>query len=112
MKKLAVLAVVFAGLAAFVYFYEIEGQEARDEAKKLEESLLRIKQDQISQVEIVRKDKDPIRLVKKDEAWMLESPIQTSADKTTSRRMISVTTAWWTPPCRSTSRPATRRRPC
>ena len=83
MKKLAVLAVVFAGLAAFVYFYEIEGQEARDEAKKLEESLLRIKQDQISQVEIVRKDKDPIRLVKKDEAWMLESPIQTSADKTT-----------------------------
>lgn len=82
MKKLAVLAVIFAGLAAFVYFYEIAGQEARDKAKQLEESLLRIKQDQISQVEIVRKDKDPIRLEKKDDAWMLESPLQTSADKT------------------------------
>ena len=83
MKKLIALAVVFAGLAAFVYFYEIEGQEARDKAQQLEESLLRVQQDQISQVEIDRKDAAPIRLDRQDESWALEAPLKTAADKAT-----------------------------
>ncbi len=83
MKKLAILAVVFAGLAAFVYFYEIAGQEGRDKAKQLEESLLRLEQKDISQVAIDRKDQDPIQLDKKGDAWMLEAPLQTAADKAT-----------------------------
>ncbi len=83
MRKLAVLAVIFAGLAAFVYYYEIVGQEAREKEKQREESLLRIEQDQVSQIEIDRQKENPIRLEKKEDTWMLESPLQTTADKAT-----------------------------
>ena len=54
MKKIGALLLIFLGLAAFVYFYEIEGQKTREEAKKLEESLLRSEQEDIIGLELSR----------------------------------------------------------
>ncbi len=83
MKKVAVLFVIFFALAAFVYFYEIVGESEREEARSLEESLLRTRQEEITAVEILRSQEEGILLSKEGEEWMLERPVKTSADNST-----------------------------
>jgi len=80
MKKLIILTVCFAGLAAFVYFYEIAGKEARDQAEELQQSVLRIEQDKIRSVEIDRAGQEPVVLEKADGNWVLRKPIDSLAD--------------------------------
>jgi len=81
MKKLAVLAVCFAALAAFVYFYEISGAEEREKTKQLEASLLGAEQGDITAIQIVRKEKPVVRLEKSGDSWMVREPYQSAADK-------------------------------
>ncbi|MFQ5930512.1 MAG: DUF4340 domain-containing protein, partial [Acidobacteriota bacterium] len=83
MKRILVLFGIFIALAAFVYFYEIKGQEKREEAKELEESLLRMKQEEITSVEISRPDKGPVTMKKEGEDWTIKQPVETSADRST-----------------------------
>jgi hypothetical protein len=83
MKKLTGLALAFVALAAFVYFYELAGEEARDAARELEESLFRIEEDAIVALGITRTGADPVELRKSDEGWFLEAPIEASADSAT-----------------------------
>jgi len=83
LKKVAVLFVIFFALAAFVYFYEIVGESEREEARSLEESLLRTRQEEITAVEILRSQEEGILLSKEGEEWMLERPVKTSADNST-----------------------------
>lgn len=80
MKKSWVLLFLFVGLLAFVYFYEIEGQEKREEAKEKQESLFRIKRDEVISAEVVRSGQEPMLLGKKGEVWAMESPLETAAD--------------------------------
>ena len=81
MKKIVALLVVFLGLAAFVYFYEIEGQKKREEAKELEESLLRTKQEEVTGLEVSRSGQQDVLLIKEGEGWTIQEPIETAADK-------------------------------
>ena len=83
MKKVGVLLVIFLALAAFVYFYEIVGESDREEARSLEESLLRTRQEEITAVEILRPQEEGILLSKEGGEWMLERPVKTSADNST-----------------------------
>ncbi len=83
MKKIGVLFLLFAGLTAFVYFYEIEGEKKREEARELEESLFQMKKEEITQVEIEASLKDLVRLQKDGERWVLKSPVETLADEET-----------------------------
>ncbi len=83
MKKIGVLSLIFLALAAFVYFYEIVGESEREEARSLEESLLRTRQEEITAVEILRPQEEEILLSKEGEKWMLERPLKTSADNST-----------------------------
>jgi len=53
LKKVGILFIIFLALAAFVYFYEILGEGEREEARSLEESLLRTRQEEITAVEIL-----------------------------------------------------------
>ena len=64
MKKIGVLFVIFLALAAFVYFYEIVGEREREEARSLEESLLRTQREEITAVEILRPQQESILLSK------------------------------------------------
>ncbi len=80
MKKLIILTACFAGLAAFVYFYEISGKEARDQAEELQQSVLRVEQDKIHSVEIDHQGQEPIVLEKVDDNWVLRKPIDALAD--------------------------------
>ena len=52
MKKIGLLFVILIGLVAFVYFYEIEGEKKRQEAKEREESLFQMKQEEVTSIEI------------------------------------------------------------
>jgi len=83
LKKVGVLFVIFLALAAFVYFYEIVGEGEREVARSLEESLLRTRQEEITAVEILRPQQEGILLSKEGGKWMLERPVQTSADNST-----------------------------
>jgi hypothetical protein len=83
MKKLLCLTLFLAGLSAFVYFYEIEGEEKREEARELEESLLRLEEDQITGLRIVKEDSPVIALNRDGDEWKLRKPLETSADQDT-----------------------------
>ncbi|MDA2935037.1 DUF4340 domain-containing protein [Acidobacteria bacterium AH-259-D05] len=83
MKKLILLLAIFLALGTFVYFYEIKGGEEREEARRLEESLLRLKQDEITAVEISRPQEETILLNKVEDRWVIKHPIETSADTST-----------------------------
>ena len=83
MKKVGVLFVIFLALAAFVYFYEIAGEREREEARSLEENLLRTRQEEINLVEILRPQGEGILLSREGEEWRLEHPVKTSADQST-----------------------------
>ncbi|UCF35863.1 MAG: DUF4340 domain-containing protein [Acidobacteriota bacterium] len=80
MKKLVILAAIFAALAAFVYFYEIEGEEAREKAEELEQSLLRLGEEEVLSVQISQTGKEPVQLEKEEALWVLKGPVQTDAD--------------------------------
>ena len=80
MRKIIVLLVAFLGMGLFVYFYEVKGREKREETQKLKESLLRMKQEEITLVEVQRPNVKGIVLRKKTDEWTIEEPIETLAD--------------------------------
>jgi hypothetical protein len=77
----ALLFLVAAALGAFVWFYEIEGEEARkaseDAAKRLFPEL---EADQISWIALTSSDGHPVRLERKEGSWRLVQPIEFRAD--------------------------------
>ena len=81
MKKVGMLFALFAGLALFVYFYEIQGEEAREQAQEREESLLRIEEDEITGMTIERGEDAPVELTRNESSWNLVAPIETGVDR-------------------------------
>jgi hypothetical protein len=92
MKKLSILAICFIGLAVFVYFYEIEGEDARKKAEELEQSLFRIEDDEVIEIEISLDGADTVQLKKEGEQWKLQKPIDSLADNGTVDSFISSVT--------------------
>ncbi len=80
MKKLVLLATIFLGLLAFVYFYEIRGEEGREQVRQMEESLLRLEQGEITAVVISPFQGESIALSKQEDQWMIERPIRAVAE--------------------------------
>ncbi|MFB3904250.1 MAG: DUF4340 domain-containing protein [Acidobacteriota bacterium] len=93
MKKILILLVVFAGLLAFVYFYEIQGEKAREEAKEREEKLISLERDKINEIEIARKGSEPVLLKKTGNDWSVHKPIETPADTSTVDSLLSAATS-------------------
>ena len=83
MKKVGVLCAIFLALGAFVYFYEIAGKSEREETKSLEESLLRMKREEITGLEILRPEAEGIILSKEAQQWVIVHPVETFADGST-----------------------------
>jgi len=83
MKKVGVLFAIFLALAAFVYFYEIAGETEREEAKSLEASLLRMKREDITGLEILRPEAEGILLRREAQQWVIQHPVETAADGST-----------------------------
>ncbi len=90
MKKVIVLLVIFAGLLGFVYFYEIQGEKGREEAKAKEESLLKLGESQVAELEVLRPAAGTTLAVQKSgNDWVLRKPIETPADPSTVDGFVS-----------------------
>jgi hypothetical protein len=80
-KTTAVLFAIAAALAAFVYFYEIEGEQAREEAKAAEKRLFPgLEQSAITSISIRIADASELRLERRDGRWQIVAPIDFAAD--------------------------------
>lgn len=79
-RNLGVVAVLFVGLGAFVYFYEIEGGKKREEAAEEAKKLFRFDKEEVSAISLVRGD-GSIVLKKENGGWKLVAPIEARADE-------------------------------
>ena len=80
-KTTAVLFAIAAALAAFVYFYAIEGEQARVDAKAAEKRLFPdVEQGEIASISLRVSDAPEIRLERRDGRWRIAAPIDFAAD--------------------------------
>ena len=80
-KTTAVLFAIAVALAAFVYFYEIKGEQARVEAKAAENRLFPdVEQAEITSISLRVSDAPEIQLERRDGRWRIVAPIDFAAD--------------------------------
>jgi len=80
-KTTAILFAIAAALAAFVYFYEIKGEQARVEAKAAEKRLFPdVEQTEITSISLRVSDAPEIKLERRDGRWRIVTPIDFAAD--------------------------------
>ena len=79
-RNLGIVAVLFVGLGAFVYFYEIEGGKKREEAAEEAKKLFQFEKEEVISISLVRGD-GSIVLKKENGGWKLVDPIEAEADE-------------------------------
>jgi Domain of unknown function (DUF4340) len=87
-KNLAMVAAIFAGLFAWVYFYEIKGEKKREDAAEKEKRVFHFEEKDISQITVKNADGEVV-LQKEKDNWKLVKPIETKADKSTADSLAS-----------------------
>ena len=80
-RNLGIVAVLFVGLGAFVYFYEIEGGKKREEAAEQAKKLFQFDKEEVKSISLDR-DSGSIILKKENGGWKLVAPIEAKADET------------------------------
>jgi hypothetical protein len=86
--KTLVLFIIFAILAAYVYFYEIQGGEERELAEKEAKKIVTINKDSIGVIEI-RSVFNRFFFERVGDTWQIKNPVETGADKSTIEAMIN-----------------------
>jgi hypothetical protein len=86
--KTLVLFIIFAILAAYVYFYEIQGGEERELAEKEAKKILTFNKDSVEIVEI-RSVFNRFYFERLGDTWRIKNPIETGADNSTIDGMIN-----------------------
>ncbi len=81
-KNLGVLAVVFALLSAYVYFYEIKGEKKREEAEEKAKKLFQFEEKDIAQIDL-KNPEGTLSLQKDKDSWKMLKPVEAKADKST-----------------------------
>jgi hypothetical protein len=80
-RNTVILALVVAALGAFLYFYEIRGQEKRAEAEEAAKRLFQgISAEGIDAVVLTASEGERVRLERSDEGWRITEPVQFPAD--------------------------------
>ena len=80
-RNLGLVAGLFVGLGAFVYFYEIEGGKKREEAAEQAKKLFQFDKEEVKSISLDR-ESGSIILKKENGGWKLVAPIQAKADET------------------------------
>ena len=86
--KTLVLFVIFAILAAYVYFYEIIGGEEREIEKQAAEKIISFENDSVDVIEI-RSVFNRFYFERADNSWQIKKPIDTGADVTTINGLLN-----------------------
>lgn len=80
-RTTGILLLVAAALFAFVYFYEIRGEDARRDAEDLGKRLFpEVEQGDIDAVSLTTRDGIEARLERREDAWTLVEPLEFPAD--------------------------------
>jgi hypothetical protein len=80
-RTTGILFLVAAALFAFVYFYEIRGEDARRDAEELAQRLFpEVEQGDIVAVSLTTRDGALARLERREDAWTLVEPLEFPAD--------------------------------
>jgi hypothetical protein len=87
-RNLGIVAALFVGLGAFVYFYEIEGGKKREEAAEEAKKLFQFEKEEVNTISLVRGD-GPIIMNKENGGWKLVAPIEAKADAATVEGLAS-----------------------
>ena len=88
LAKTLILFIIFAILAAYVYFYEIEGGEERELAEKEAKKILTFNKDSVDIIEI-RSIFNRFYFERKGDSWQIKNPVETGADNSTIDGMLN-----------------------
>jgi hypothetical protein len=81
-RNTMILALVVAALGAFLYFYEIRGQEKRAEAEEAASRLFQgVSAQEIDAIVLAASGGERVRLERSDERWRITEPIRFPADQ-------------------------------
>jgi len=78
-KPVLLLLVLALGLGAYVYFYEIQGAEKREEAKDAEKQLFNLASSDLKSLQ-VENDNGLFVFERRNDLWWLTKPLETEAD--------------------------------
>ena len=87
-KNLAIVAVVFAALFCWVYFYEIKGEKTREEAVEKEKKIFQFEEKDIAQITVKNAEGEFV-LQKDKDNWKLVQPLATKADKSSADNLAN-----------------------
>jgi len=80
-RNTLILALVVAALGAFLYFYEIRGQEERAEAEEAAKRLFQgVSAEEIDSIVLVASGGELVRLERSEEGWRITEPVRFPAD--------------------------------
>src|SRR5215831_15214215 len=90
-RGLLIAALVFAGLAGFLYWsdhHKPSAEAAKPEADAAP-SILKLDQNSITKLELKKKDAPPILLTKSGPSWKITAPTPSPADQTMVSSLLS-----------------------
>jgi hypothetical protein len=88
-KTTIVIAILLLLLGGYAYWFEYKGGQKREELKEKEKTLLEVKKEDVTQIQIEGIENGPAILVPESkEAWKLTRPLQTRADQGTVDRIL------------------------
>jgi hypothetical protein len=82
------MGIVLVALASFVYFYEIRGREAREEAERVEGLLLDFDADEVASLDL-ETEEGSIELAREDDRWRILQPYALDADDAAVNSLLS-----------------------
>ena len=81
-RNTMILGLVVAALGAFLYFYEIRGQEERAEAEDAAKRLFQeVSAEEIDSVVLIASGGELVRLERSEEGWRITEPVRFPADE-------------------------------
>lgn len=81
LKSTGVLFVLAAAMAAFVYFYEIEGEQGRKDAENAKKRLFaEVEQESIETISLLTTDEVRVEIGRVDNRWRITKPVDFPAD--------------------------------
>ena len=79
-KNTYIMALILAALGAYVYFYEIQGEQARVERQNALKKIFTVEKDSITSIWLRQKD-ETIALRKDAGKWYISEPVEDVADR-------------------------------
>ncbi len=92
-RTTGILLVIAGALLAFVYFYEIRGEEAREEAKRAEKRLFDLEAAEVGSLSFTTSDEQEVALARVESGWELREPLVFPADEFSADAIVTALVA-------------------